>query len=50
MGVRQCPQGAIGEGVTWIERTHHRRRRQTGLGLTPIEYEAIVTTPANQTA
>ncbi|WP_344036653.1 IS3 family transposase, partial [Mycolicibacterium alvei] len=28
--------------VTWIERTYHRRRRQTGLGrLTPIEYEAI---------
>jgi putative transposase len=26
--------------VTWIERTHHRRRRQVGLGrLIPIEYE-----------
>jgi putative transposase len=28
--------------VTWIERTYHRRRRQTALGrLTPIEYEII---------
>jgi transposase InsO family protein len=31
--------------VTWIERTYHRRRRQVRLGrLTPIEYEAIMTT------
>ena len=31
--------------VTWIERTYHRRRRQAALGrLTPIEYEAIMTT------
>ncbi len=31
--------------ITWIERTYHRRRRQTRLGrLTPIEYEAIMTT------
>ncbi len=37
--------------VTWIERTYHRRRRQTALGrLTPIEYETITTTPANQAA
>jgi transposase InsO family protein len=37
--------------VTWIERTYHRRRRQAGLGrLTPIEYEAIMTTPAIQAA
>jgi transposase InsO family protein len=37
--------------VTWIERTHHRRRRQTALGrLTPIEYETIMTTPATQAA
>jgi putative transposase len=37
--------------VTWIERTYHRRRRQAALGrLTPIEYEAIMTTPANQAA
>ncbi len=37
--------------VTWIERTHHRRRRQAGLGrLTPIEFEAIMTTPASQAA
>ena len=37
--------------VTWIERTYHRRRRQTGLGrLTPVEYEAIMTTPASQVA
>ena len=33
--------------VTWIERTYHRRRRQAALGrLTPIEYETIMTTPA----
>ncbi|PPK89487.1 transposase InsO family protein [Kineococcus xinjiangensis] len=37
--------------VTWIERTYHRRRRQAGLGrLTPIEYETIMTAPANQAA
>ncbi|MDN6748379.1 MAG: IS3 family transposase, partial [Brevibacterium sp.] len=33
--------------VTWIERTYHRRRRQARLGrLTPIEYEAIIESPA----
>ena len=37
--------------VTWIERTYHRRRRQLTLGrLTPIEFEAIMTTPASQAA
>jgi putative transposase len=37
--------------VGWIERTYHRRRRQAALGrLTPIEYEAIMTTPASQAA
>jgi putative transposase len=37
--------------VTWIERTYHRRRRQAALGrLTPIEFEAIMTTPAIQAA
>ncbi|WP_104182796.1 IS3 family transposase, partial [Mycobacterium avium] len=37
--------------VTWIERTYHRRRRQLALGrLTPIEFEAIMTTPASQAA
>lgn len=37
--------------VTWIERTYHRRRRQDRLGrLTPIEFETIMTTPADQTA
>jgi putative transposase len=37
--------------VTWIERTYHRRRRQSRLGkLTPIEYETIMTTPALQAA
>ena len=37
--------------VTWIERTYHRRRRQAALGrLTPVEYEAIMTTPASQAA
>ncbi len=34
------------EVVTWIERTYHRRRRQTALGrLTPIEYEMTMTPP-----
>ena len=33
--------------VMWIERTYHRRRRQTRLGrLTPIEFETIMNTPA----
>jgi transposase InsO family protein len=37
--------------VTWIERTYHRRRRQRPLGkLTPIEFETIMTPPANQAA
>lgn len=37
--------------VTWIERTYHRRRRQDALGrLTPIEYELIMTAPADQAA
>lgn len=38
--------------VAWIERTyHHRRRRQVSLGrLTPIEFEANMTTPAHQAA
>lgn len=37
--------------VTWIERTYHRQRRQSGLGrLTPIEFETIMTTPATQAA
>jgi transposase InsO family protein len=37
--------------ITWIERTYHRRRRQTRLGkLTPTEYETIMTTPALQAA
>ena len=37
--------------VTWIERTYHRRRRQTALGrLTPIEFETIITPAADQAA
>ena len=33
--------------VTWIERTYNRRRRQAALGrLTPVEFEAIMSTPA----
>lgn len=37
--------------VTWIERTYHRRRRQTALGrLTPIEFETIMTPQATQAA
>lgn len=36
--------------ITWIERTYHRRRRQTTLGrLTPVGYETIMT-PATQAA
>jgi transposase InsO family protein len=39
------------EIVTWIERTYHRRRRQAALGrLTPIEYETIMPTAADQAA
>ncbi|MET7639555.1 hypothetical protein [Streptomyces sp. NPDC005438] len=38
-------------GVTWIERTYHRRRRQAALGqLTLVEYETVMTTPALQAA
>jgi transposase InsO family protein len=37
--------------VTWIERTYHRRRRQTALGrLTPVEFELIMPTPVDQAA
>ena len=37
--------------ITWIERTYHRRRRQSRLGrLTPIEYETIITTSQAQAA
>jgi transposase InsO family protein len=37
--------------VTWIERTYHRRRRQTALGrLTPVEYEATMTPTATEAA
>ena len=37
--------------VTWIERTYHRRRRQTALGrLTPTEYETIMTPQALKAA
>ncbi len=37
--------------VTWIERTYHRRRRQTRLGrLTPIEFETIIKPAADQAA
>jgi putative transposase len=33
--------------VIWIERTYHRRRRQARLGgLTPIEYETIISPAA----
>ncbi len=37
--------------VTWIERAYHRRRRQRVLGmLTPVEFEAIMTTQAASAA
>jgi len=35
----------------WIERTYHRRRRQSRLGrLTPVEFEVIMNTPASLVA
>jgi hypothetical protein len=41
-------RGAI---VTWIERTHHRRRRQPAPGrLIPIEFETIMPAVARQAA
>ena len=47
-GTRQELRLAI---VTWIERTYHRRRRQRVLGrLTPVEFEAIMTTRAASAA
>ena len=37
--------------VTWIERTYHRRRRQSTLGkLTPVEYELITPQTATEAA
>lgn len=37
--------------ITWIERTYNRRRRQRALGkLTPVEFEAIITSPELVTA
>jgi transposase InsO family protein len=37
--------------VTWIEASYHRRRRQRALGrLTPVEFEAVMTTPAAEAA
>lgn len=37
--------------VTWIERTYHRRSRRRVLGkLTPVEFEAIMTTQAASAA
>lgn len=37
--------------VSWIKSSHQRCRRQASLGrLTPIEFEAIMTTPATQAA
>ena len=37
--------------ITWIERTYNRRRRQRALGrLTPVEFEAIITSPDLQAA
>lgn len=37
--------------VSWVERTYHRRRRQSRLGrLTPVEFETIMTTPADLAA
>ena len=37
--------------VIWVERTYHRRLGQARLGhLTPMEFEAIMTTPATLAA
>lgn len=37
--------------IIWIERTYHHRRRQRRLGkLTPIEYEALLSTMAPMAA
>jgi putative transposase len=37
--------------VTWIERTYHRRRRQVALGgLTPVEFEMIMTQQTDRAA
>jgi putative transposase len=37
--------------ITWIERTYNRQRRQRALGrLTPVEFEAIITSPDLVTA
>ena len=37
--------------VTWIERTYHRAAGKSVSGrLTPVEFEAIMTTPARQAA
>jgi putative transposase len=37
--------------VRWIEKTYHRRRRQSALGrLTPVEYDLIMTPTATQAA
>jgi putative transposase len=37
--------------VTWLERTCRRRRPQEALGqLTPIDYETIITPPAEEAA
>jgi putative transposase len=37
--------------VSWIERTYHRRRRESTLGrLTPIDYELTMTQTATQAA
>lgn len=46
MGSREQLRIAI---VTWTERTYRRRRYRSRLDrLTPVEYEAIMTTPATQ--
>ena len=37
--------------ITWIERTYHRRRRQSALGrLTPVEFEIIMSQAVDQAA
>ena len=45
------PRSTLVAMMTCIERTYHRRRRQTRLGrLTPIEFETIIKPAADQAA
>jgi hypothetical protein len=48
---RRASFASVSAIVTWIERTYHRRRRQSALGrLTPVEFEMINTPQATLAA